>query len=314
MTPANVTDSLTAVFRGLRLHPDSGGRPPAAVELAPEGVVAAALRNPSEPPLYAFTRLSELALVAGISEPNVRNAAAVAGAIRSVLSHLSPRSRSISLVLPDSVFRVFILDFDSFPARKSEAIPILRFRLRKMVPFDVEHAALSYQILTQTNREYRVLVVILPAAILEEYEAAVRVAEYEPGAILPSGLALLEAARSDEPSLVVNLGRHVMTTAIVDRQDLLLYRSLDLPEDTSQRLPEVQRGVAVAAAYFEDKLGALPQKLFYAGIGNADEFMRYLDYPELEITDLVSQPNTGATTALAEASIAGVTGALTGVR
>jgi hypothetical protein len=32
----------------------SGARPPAAVELVPEGVLAAALHTPGEPPVYAF--------------------------------------------------------------------------------------------------------------------------------------------------------------------------------------------------------------------------------------------------------------------
>ncbi len=66
-------------------------------------------------------------------------------------------------VVPDTAVRVFVLDFDSLPARASEAIPVLRFRLRKMVPFDVEHAGLSYQILTQSKTEARVLVAVLPS-------------------------------------------------------------------------------------------------------------------------------------------------------
>ena len=53
------------------------------------------------------------------------------------------------MVLPDTVVRVFVLDFDTLPAKAAEAIPVLRFRLRKMVPFDVEHAGVSYQVLSQ---------------------------------------------------------------------------------------------------------------------------------------------------------------------
>ena len=57
------------------------------------------------------------------------------------------------MVIPDTAVRVFVLDFDTLPAAPAEAIPVLRFRLRKMVPFDVEHAGLSYQILTQSKTE-----------------------------------------------------------------------------------------------------------------------------------------------------------------
>ncbi len=60
----------------------------------------------------------------------------------------------MTLVIPDTSVRVFVLDFDSLPAKAAEAVPVLRFRLRKMVPFDVEHAALSYQILVQEQENH----------------------------------------------------------------------------------------------------------------------------------------------------------------
>jgi type IV pilus assembly protein PilM len=114
--------------------------------------------------------------------------------------------------------------------------------------------------------------------------------------------------------LIANLSGPALTTTIANGNDLLLYRTLDLPVDPDQRLAEIQRGVAVAAAYFEDKLGARPYKLHYAGNGDAHEFGRWLNEPELTVVDLVPQPETGAATALAETSIAGVAGALAGVR
>ena len=116
------------------------GRPPAAVELSPEGVLAAALTGSGQAPVYAFVPLPAGALVPHIGEPNIRAAETVSGAIHSALGEVSPRTRSVSLVLPDTAVRVFVLDFDSLPARVPDALSVLRFRLRKMVPFDVEHA------------------------------------------------------------------------------------------------------------------------------------------------------------------------------
>jgi len=99
---------------------------------------------------------------------------------------------------------------------------------------------------------------------------AVRAASYEPGAVLPTSLASLGLSIRTEPVLAANLGALALTTSITYGQDLLLYRSLDLPEEPSQRLDEVQRGIAVAAAYFEDKVGARPGAAFCrigAGMG-----------------------------------------------
>jgi type IV pilus assembly protein PilM len=196
---------------------------------------------------------------------------------------------------------------------------VLRFRLRKMVPFDVEHAGLSYQVLLETRSEVRVLAAVLPGPILAEYEGAVREAGYEPGSVLPSSLAALESTEALEAVLIANISRVAMTTAIANGQDLLLYRTLDLPENLELRLSEIRRGVAVAAAYYEDRLGARPLRLHFAGsTGAADEgsagFARWLQDPELEIVDLAPRPSTGAVTPLGTASVASVTGALAGVR
>lgn len=301
---------IGSILSKAKLQSERGKRPPAAVELTPEGALAAALPGQGEAPVYAFSPLPAGALVPGIGEPNVRMPEDVANAIRSALDEVSPSTRSVTLVLPDSVVRVFVLDFDALPSKPAEALPVLRFRLRKMVPFDVEQTGLSYQVLSQDKDECKVLAVILPIAILEEYETVVRTAGYEPGAVLPSSLATMEAIDSMEAVLTANLSGPALTTTITNGQDLLLYRTLDLPEEPGQRLSEIQRGVAVAAAYYEDKLGARPSQLFYAGYGDAGAFGRWLNDPELTVVDLAPRPETGAATPLGEHSIAGVAGAL----
>ena len=289
------------------------GRPPAAIEIAPEGVLAAALPGPGQPPVYAFERLPPGAVVPGIAEANIRMTDLVVGAIRTALGNVSPRTRSVTVVLPDTSVRVFVLDFDSLPAKPLDALPVLRFRLRKSVPFDVEHAGVSYQVLVEKKSELKVLAAVIPGPILLEYEAAVRAAGHEPGAVLPSSLAALASRESMEAMLTANLSGAALTTSITNGQDLLLYRTLDLPENESVRLQEVQRGIAVAAAYFEDKLQARPRQVYFAGIGGAEQFARFIDDPELTVTDLEPRPETGAATPLGEFSIAGVAGALAGV-
>jgi len=302
----------------------AGARPPAAIELTPEGVLAAALPagKGTQALAYAYEALPEWALVPSISEVNLKAPDVVAQAIKAALGQLSTRSRAVTVVIPDSVVRVFVLDFDSLPSKAAEVFPVLRFRLRKMVPFDVEHAGVSYQVLRNEKSEVKVLAAVMPGPVLAEYEDAVRAAGYEPGAVLPSSLAAQEAIESTgllEAVLIANLSPFSLTTSITNGQDLLLYRTLDLPDDAEQRLGEVQRGIAVAAAYFEDKLGYRPQKLLFAGTlgagrGGADAFAQWIGAEEMSVTDLAPKPTTGATNSLRDASIAGVMGALAGAR
>ena len=309
---------MSSIINKAKFGSQLGARPPVAVELSPQGVLAAASPGPGQLPVYAFEPLPAGAIVPGIGEQNLRAPEVVANAIRAALGQVSSRTRSVTLVLPDTVVRVFVLDFDALPAKAVEAIPVLRFRLRKMVPFEVEHAGVSYQVLVENKNECKVLAAVLPGPVLAEYEAAVREAGYEPGAVLPTSLAALGVIDSPEPVLAANLSAVALTTTITAGGDLLLYRTLDLPEEPGLRLQEVQRGVSVAAAYYEDKLGARPRLLYYAGIGAggnsaAEDFARWINDPEMTVVDLAPRPETGAATPLGNlVTLAGVTGALAG--
>jgi type IV pilus assembly protein PilM len=302
-------------------------RPPAAVELTTEGVVAAAIPAKSNTPIYAFEALAAGALRPGTSEANLVNTGAVSRAIRSALESVEPRSRFITLIVPDLAARVFVLDFDALPAKAVEAASVIRFRLRKMVPFEVEQAGVSYQILEENRQGLRALVAVIPASILAEYESAVRDAGFEPGAVMPSGLAVLAAIEGDEPALLANLSTESLTTAVTDGKDLQLYRTIELPLADVVRAEsgadamlqgEVQRDLAVAVAYFEDRLSESPKKLHFAGIGGAARFAAWIGELDatlaaMSLVDVVPSPDRGATTAMGTASIAAVTGALVGV-
>ncbi|MGB6829811.1 MAG: hypothetical protein WBE41_17315 [Terracidiphilus sp.] len=303
---------MRSILEVAKLKRETGGRPPAAVEITPEGVLAAALPAAGGKPVYAFEGLPEGFVVPGIEETNLRAPEAVASAIRSALDQVSPRSRVATLVLPDTLVRVFMLDFDTLPAKAADALPVMRFRLRKMVPFDVEQAGVSYQILSQTKEQCKVLAAIIPGPVLAEYEAVVRGAGYEPGAVLPSSLAAIETVDAMEAVLAANLSARGMTTLIANGQELMLYRNINLPEDAGERAGEIDRTVAVATAYYEDRLGARPTKLYYTGNRDAAEFASWLGETELPVVELTPKPDSGTLTSLGNCSIAGVTGALAG--
>ena len=290
----------------------SGRRPPIAVEFTPEGVLAAALPSPGAALTVAFAALPAGALVPGITEANLRAPESVTASLRSALDQISPRSRSVTLVVPDVAARVFVLDFDSLPAKAAEALPVLRFRLRKVVPFDLEQSALSYQVLSQEKRAVKVLATVMPSAILHEYEGATRAAGYEPGAVLPSALAALASADSGDPILAVNLTSASLTTAIATGNDLLLYRTLDLPAEPEFRLAEIRRGAAVAAAYYEDRLATRPSQLHFSGSADAKEFAHAVEEMHLPVVELNPASAISALTSKGPIGFAGIAGALAG--
>jgi type IV pilus assembly protein PilM len=307
---------MAALRLNVPINISRGGRPAAACEITPEGVMAAATPAVGQPPVYAAEPIPADSLRPSLLESNVANHAAVSSAIRSAMNQVQPRVKSLTVVVPDSAVRVFLLDFDTLSSRQDEALPVLRFRLRKSVPFDVEHAGISYQILSEGSSrletQWKVLAAIIPGPILDEYEAVVRMAGFEPGALMPASLAALAAIDSQEAVLVANLSAQALSTSIVSGNDILLYRTVELPMEPLAVQAEVQRAIAVAAAFFEDRLQVKPRTLLYSGLMLAKDFAEMLDDPELTVTDVVSRPSTGVASALRNQSVAGVTGVLMG--
>ncbi len=201
-----------------------GTRPRLACEVRAEGVVAARAEDGSAV-LSAVSRVVLAERGAGALAERV----ALVAAVRKALEAVSGRGREVTLVVPDPAVRVLLLDFDELPAKAAEALPVVRFRLKKLLPFDADDAAVSYQVLASGRGSVQVLAVAMPQESLKEYESVVRDAGFEPGAVLPSTLAALGGLdESERPALVVNAGRDAVTTAIVRGGVLLLHRTVDL--------------------------------------------------------------------------------------
>ena len=150
-------------------------------------------------------------------------------AVRSALEAVCQKTREVTLVVPDAAVRVLLLDFDEMPAKAAEALPVVRFRLKKLLPFDADGAAVSYQVMTTSKGMVQVIAVAMPHEVLADYENLVREAGFEPGAVLPSTLAALAGLNDGEiPMLVVNAGTDSVTTAIVKGDLVLLHRTVDL--------------------------------------------------------------------------------------
>ncbi len=293
-----------------------GGRPAAACEISTEGVMAAATPGPGQPAVYAFEPLPANSLYPGLADGNIVNPGAISAAIRAALGKVGPRKKAVTLVVPDSAVRVFVLDFDSLPSRADEAIPVLRFRLRKSVPFDVEQAGISYQVLiegsSRLETQWKVLAAIMPGPVLAEYEAAIRSASYEPGAVLPSSLAAAAAIDSQEAVLAVSLSSQALTTSILSGNDVLLHRTIELPALPDAQQAEVQRSIAVAAAFYEDRLSVPPHRLLYSGVLSAHDFAEMVDDPGMAVGEIVPRTGIGFVSSSGDSSIAGVTGVLVG--
>ncbi len=266
----------------MRLFPtslQSAVRPRLACEIAPDGILAAG--SPSmDSPLEA-TRFVPLhgAISVGLNFPVFSDRDAVLAALTSALDSVDPRGRDWTLVLPDACTRVLLLDFDTLPTKSQEILPLIRFRLRRLIPFDADTAAISFQLLKPSNTATKngplqVIAAATPAEVRTEFETLMRNTQREPGTLLPATLAALAAVPDTGSHLMVHTGEHSMTTAITRNGELLLYRRTDHSETEPG---DMAQAVLVAAAYYEDTLHTPLEEVWVAGFEAPDVLRRHLE-------------------------------------
>src|SRR5579875_3127533 len=94
----------------------------------------------------ALAPLPAGAVAAAAAEPNVRDAAALTAALRQALERVGGMGREVVLLLPDLAARVMVLEFEEIPRRAEDLAALVRFRLRKTLPFDPESAVLAAEV------------------------------------------------------------------------------------------------------------------------------------------------------------------------
>jgi type IV pilus assembly protein PilM len=204
------------------------------------------------------------------------------------------------------------MDFDTLPEKVAEAEPIVRFRLRKSVPFDAEQAALSFQIYRKPNT-VRVLATITPKEVRDEYESAFRGAGFEPGVMVPSTVAVLSAVEAGRPTLLVKSETNSMSIAIADQNELVFYRMLDSTAGRSGSA--LADEVYPSLVFFEDNYSAKIERILLAATTGTEELTRALQEqtgvrPEtVEPGIYVGESLSGD--GLPSSALAGVTGVLT---
>ena len=239
-----------------------------ACEIAADRVIAARASDSGQVlELCSTNELAPGCVVPDLAENNLRQRNAVINALRGALESVGGRSRDVVAVVPDAAVRVVLLDFETLPTGHEEAEGVVRFRLRKSLPFDVEKATVSYQAET-AGAGVRVIAAVALKNVVEDYEAAFREAGFSPGVVLPSMLAALGAAPADKPTLVVKVDAHTTSIAILDHGQLLLFRTLENMRGVTISGDQLAEDVYPSVVFFQDTYSTNIEQIFVAGISD----------------------------------------------
>lgn len=247
---------------------DAVPHPPIAIEIAPDRVAAARWTRTGSVDGFAVEPLPPGALVPSAVETNIANATALKEAVASVTGRIRAKNEDAALLLPDPVIRVFVQHFDDFPRSADEAIPMLRWKLKKSVPFEVDETLISYMRQAPRDEGVDVVTALARLRIIREYEGLAENASLQPGVVLSSSLAAISLLENDKPTLLARVSGSALTTAIVREGILCGYRCTELPASGPGLTPQMLlEEIFPVAAYYQDTWGEGIQSVRIAGLG-----------------------------------------------
>jgi type IV pilus assembly protein PilM len=247
---------------------DAMPHPPLAIEIAPERISLVRWSRKGSVEGVAVEPLPLSAIAPSAVDANIADLPAVQKALANVCKRLEVREdHDVTLLLPDPVVRVFVQRFEEFPRSRQEALALLRWKLRKSVPFGVQEMLLSY--LRQPSPEGGVNVVTAVArlSIVREYEDVARTAKLRPGVVLSSSIAAVALLQEDRPTLIARIAGRALTTSIVRGGMLRGYRCTELPAHGGALTPKMLlEEIFPVVAYYQDTWREEIRSLQVAGL------------------------------------------------
>jgi type IV pilus assembly protein PilM len=233
--------------------------PPDVIVLDTDGLLHARLgRGRSGPKIVTAKayRLAESTFTPSMVTPQLANESSLAEALRRLRNETGKWER-VSLLLPDSWFRINIMDLPSLPKTlNGEAMEMVRWSLKRTLPIPPEQLRVSYSVLSRTGPAAKVLAISAMDATLGAIERIFNAAGFDVILIEPVGLNIWNAITvregdTTDDRLFVYVRDEDFTTAVFRGGQPLFIRSRNLGGDRT-----LDQELRLSASYLRDSLNA----------------------------------------------------------
>ena len=248
--------------------------PPDVIVLDNDSLVHARLgRGKGKPRIVTAKsyRLAADTFAAAPVSPQVANEAALAETLRRLRMETG-KWEKVSVLLPDSWFRINIIDLPSLPEREADATEVVRWSLKRTLPIPPEQLRIAFNVLSRADGTAKVLVLSAMEATLAALERVFTAAGFEIVLVEPVGLNIWNAITVREGAdgagdrLFIYLRDTDFTTAVFRGGQPLFIRSRNLSGDRT-----VEQEIRLSANYLRDSLSVETfSRCYVAGERGAD--------------------------------------------
>ena len=131
----------------------------------------------------ATERLPDGLVAPSLTTPNLTDKAAVAAAVQRVLRAVGVSRGRVAVVIPDGAAKVSVVRFEKVPAKAEDLAQLVRWQVRKSVPFPIEQSQVSWTpgVTDASGTDY--VVTVARQDIVQDYEQAVAAAGVQVGLV-----------------------------------------------------------------------------------------------------------------------------------
>ncbi len=247
---------------------------------------------------HAVRTLRSHAVGSSIFRPNMKDPEELATKIRELLEATGTKPGRVSLVLPDNLAKVSMVTLPDRPASRKQLDEVLRFKLRRSVPFRLEDAVFSWQVIPDGARETTVLVAVMLRSVVEQYESVVESLGAKPGLVdlcTPSIFNLcrseIHAASAEGQDVALFNGAKTYFSLLIARQGRpVFFRCKTLLAGDDDEAPAgfshaaLSRELVTSLSYYQEKLG---------GQGVGTTFVRTVSQPMERLSEILERSGFG---------------------
>jgi Tfp pilus assembly PilM family ATPase len=289
--------SITDMFDKLRgLEPEAvlglkPPYPPVALQISPgeAALVRMKRRRRGRAMLEAhqIRPVEETCIPASIFQPVTGEPAELTDRLRELFEKSGTRPGRVSLILPDNLAKISLLPLPERPASRKHLAELVRSKMRRAVPFKLDEASISYQLLPGEGREATVLVVLVRRMLVDRFERALGTLGARTGLVDISTPNLINlyrgpfdgAAKNGGDIGLLNCARNYFSLVLLRKGRLIFFRCKTFAlDDTPQHGPNgvLVREMASSLSYYREKL---------SGEGVDRIFVRTVSTPFEEIAE-----------------------------
>jgi len=199
-------------------------------------------------------RLADDTFGSSVITPELMNEASLAEAARRLRNETGKWDKA-SLLLPDSWFRINIVELQSLPEKDGEAMEVVKWSLKRTLPIPPDELRVAYEVLSRHGREAKALVLSALDKTLVAIERIFASVGIEIVLIEPIGMNIWNAIavrESETPAqrLFVYVRDTDFTTAVFAGDQPLFIRSRNLGGERT-----LQQELRLSASYLREAHG-----------------------------------------------------------